>query len=1242
MGDQHCHTPESIRTREDLASALADLRESAGLTVRQLAQKSGVPQGTIGSWSAGHHVPTKANEPMLRKMLGACGVTDFTEQTAWLHAVERVRATAGRRTAASEPPYLGLRSFSESDAQRFFGRAELTELLRTQVMAAMGNQGADRVLVVIGASGSGKSSLLRAGLIPALRHERLDVCLVLPGRHPLESLWAVPHSTDVIVVDQFEEAWTLCPDEIERRGFLDAITGEDSDPIIVLGLRADFFAAAAAEPGLLAALNERSTVVGPLTASALRHVIVEPARSAGCDVAPEMVNLLLTELRPHGTEYAHDVGALPLLSHALLETWRRAARNTLTVADYQAVGGIGGAIEQRAEQLFGQLTEHHQHIARKLFLRLVNLDDQTHTRRRVRRSELLFDEDAVDMVLDQFAHSRLLTVEAQTVSISHEALIGAWERLTDWMNADREGLILHRRLTLAAQNWDDSGRDPSALLGATRLPPILEWAECGDHDHELNVLEREFLTASVDHNQRVRDGERRRRRRLQQMVAALAVLLVVAVTAALLAIASRASARLARDEAVSRQVAGAAIRLRDTDPALAAQLALAAYRINPTIEARSAVLDASAVHTPVRLTGPPGNTLVTPGPGDALLVWAADGTTSLLRTSDGKPHLTTTPLPTMASLIAMALSPDTGLLARASDSTIELWNVGNWDTPTLLGAIPAQAIKSLAFGPDGRTVVAGTDGPEIRRWQIDDPSRPTELAPLHLPGGQTIVAVDVTGKRLAAGGKFRSLRVWNIAGPEATLLLDLPPDGPLDTIQAVQFSPNGSMLAIGTRSSQVQRWRFNDTTPPTQLPTLGGFTSYVNDLAFSPDGNRLAAASSDNSIRIWTLADDTLELSLPNPAVVGSVRFAGNATVVSAGVDGTTRLWPLPAVTLSGARAKIEFMAFNGAGTTLLVGPGRGETRSYLWDLTNPRTPQPIQPLDIPHDDTPTGAVAISPNGTLAAVGTTSGQVYLWDISTRSLPRYITAIQAVPSLVATLLFTADGTKLIAGSQDHPVITIWNLTNPVSPQRLSLLDTGHSRPRDIAIDQSATLLAAGTNADLVQLWDIGDPANPRNLLSLDDFDGTVNRIAISPDGAVLAASGHEPTVHLFDVRDPRNPRPVAQLIGPVEPAYSLAFSPNGRTLARSGNGGIWLWDTSTPNQPHVLANLTADQGRVNDAKFGRDGQFLTGAGENRIVHLWTTDPDKVADDICVSGSTTLTATEWERHIPDYPSRSLCPT
>lgn len=1238
MGPDGVRDPESVRTREELAEALTRLRESAGLTVRQLAQQSGVPQGTIGSWSAGHHVPTKATEPMVRKLLGACGVGP-PGQDAWLAAIGRVREATGRRIGG-EPPYLGLRSFRESDADRFFGRDELTEQLAAQVSRTVGNSGPDRIVLVIGASGSGKSSLLRAGLVPALRRAAIEVSFVLPGRHPVESLEAVPDSAGVVVVDQFEEVWTLCAEETERQRFFDRLGRSDATAVIVLGLRADFFARAAAEPVLLPALNARSTVVGPLTAEALRRIIVEPARSGGYDVQPELVNLLLGELQPPGSEAAHDIGALPLLSHALLETWRRAGRNILTVADYQAAGGIGGAVEQRAEQLYRLLSEHHRHSARRLFLRLVNVGDQTYTRRRVRRSELLFD-DATDETIEQFAQGRLLTVEEQTVSLSHEALIGAWGRLTAWMNEDRDGLILHRGLTVAAQHWADSGREPSTLLGPARLVAIRAWAEQGDHERELNLLEREFLTASSDHDRRAREVERGRRRRLQWLVVTLAMLLAVAITAAMIAVGQRADARLARDQAVSRQVAGEAIRLRDTDPALAAQLALAAYRINPTMEARSAVMDASAVHTPVRLAGPAGDTLVTSGPENAVLVWAADGKTALLSTGAGDPQLIATPLPAMTSRLAMALSTGTALLARASSTTIELWDVRDWNAPARVAALEVSAPRSLAFGPDGRTLIAGTDGAAVRRWRLDDPAHPGELPSLELPGGQAILAVDATGKRLAAGGKDRSLRVWDIATPEPALLLDVGPSVSLDNVQALRFSPDGSMLAAGTRASQVLRWRFDRTRAPLALPALTGFTSYVNDLAFSPDGTRLAAASSDTSTRIWSLADDSLELTLPNPGVVGSVRFAGNTTVVTGSVDGTTRLWPIPSPALAAAHAKVEFISVDKSGQTLLVGAGRGETRSYLWDLSEPRAPKARQALDLPTDDSPTGAVALAPNGSLAAVGAASGKVYLWDLTAPAAPRYLTAVQAVPSLVAALFFIPDGTKLVAGSQDHPVISVWDVAKPFAPQQLCAIDTGSERPRNVTVDHTSTVLAVGTNTDLVQLWDFRDPTSPHRLPSLTGFDGTVNRVALSPVAPLLAVGGHEPTVRLFNVADPTNPRLVAQLQGPIEPAYALAFSPDGHMLARGGNGGIWLWDITAPQRPRVIANVTADQGRINDTRFVGDGLLLAGAGEKRTVHLWATDPDQAAAAVCLSGSTPLTTTEWNRHIPDYVPRTLCP-
>ncbi|WP_280411501.1 helix-turn-helix domain-containing protein, partial [Nocardia asiatica] len=549
--------PLSVSNREEFAVAFRRLRTEAGLTVRQVVERSGCLHGTVSGWFAGHHVPTEQNERMFRDVLAACGVEDAQAQQRWLAAVRQVRPTTGRKRHRGPIPYLGLEAFQPDDAEWLFGRTELTQELGQRIAALAGAPA--RILVVIGASGSGKSSLLRAGLLPALREAGGTVSVCTPGTHPGRALAAAP-AAEVVIIDQFEETWTLCPDPAERAEFLAALATAVPERVYVLGLRADFYHHAAEHPVLHDALAHQSVLVGPLSKDALREAIVEPARKANWTVEDELVQLLVVELAPRGSTAAHDTGALPLLSHALLETWQRSTRRRMTVADYNAVGGIAGAVEQTAETVFRGLTEPQRQIARRTFLRLLNVDEEAVTRRRVQRPELFFDDDSVsdvNVVIERFATHRLLTVEEETVEITHEALVGAWSRMTRWVNQDRETLTVHRRLTEATHVWLDNDHDPSLLLGPARLEFVQDWASTDGHDRDLNQSEREYIAASVAHQAEVRARERRRTRILQEMVVGLAIALVAAIVLTVVALVARSNAAQARDEAMSRQIAPA-------------------------------------------------------------------------------------------------------------------------------------------------------------------------------------------------------------------------------------------------------------------------------------------------------------------------------------------------------------------------------------------------------------------------------------------------------------------------------------------------------------------------------------------------------------------------------------------------------------------------------------------------------------------------------------------------------------
>ena len=662
-----------LRHDQDFGRELTALRERASLTIRDVAKAVGVPDSTIGGYFSGRHLPPLRPPDQLQKILRACGVTDPVVIEEWVATLHRLRRLPGRRPADAPIPYRGLASFQPDEAGWFFGRENLIDVVVSHLGELYRDGG---LLFVVGPSGSGKSSLLRAGVIPALRSGVLGepgsatwpMALFTPGTGPIEELAgqlarvtgldssslaatlrsrpessaelirqampateaAKPADGDgraaghveqclVMVIDQFEEVFTACSDERERAAFIAALSAASRRPagdlrpaaLVVLGLRADFYPHALRYPELVSALQHWQVLVGPMTEPELRSAITEPARKARLEIEDGLVELVLRDLAPAagdaGPRTAHESGSLPLMSHALLATWERAGRGRLTVADYQESGGIEGAVASSAERAFGELTGAQQELARQIFLRLVHVaDDTADTRRRVSRDELLFRDDDAQHVLDLFIDRRLITADTDEVEIAHEALLSAWPRLRGWIDADRAGGRIQRQLSGAAEIWRDSDRDAHALYRGVRLASATDWADDPVHRAGLNVLERDFLQASAEHQAAEERAARRRTRGLQQLVAALGALTLVAGFLAIFAFQQKAAATHQRDLAISRQVAIDANQLRTTEPALAAQLALAAYRVSPTPEARSSLLESYSGPAVTRILGPPG------------------------------------------------------------------------------------------------------------------------------------------------------------------------------------------------------------------------------------------------------------------------------------------------------------------------------------------------------------------------------------------------------------------------------------------------------------------------------------------------------------------------------------------------------------------------------------------------------------------------------------------------------------
>jgi WD40 repeat protein len=1317
-----------IRTRHDFARELTLLRERAGRTVRDVAKITGVPPATIGGYFGGRHLPPVKPATMLRDILAACGVTDPAVVEQWQRTLLRVRRAPGRRPATAPVPYRGLETFQPEHAEWFYGRENLTQLLVELLLDKYKTGG---FLVVVGPSGSGKSSLLRAGMIPAVRSGGLGMTgahtwpllLLVPGQHPLAELadqlaamtgrdrekvrkdllehpsgtldQARRALTDagagagvdprevadaarvVVVVDQFEEVFTACTDDDERQAFIAALHaaagGEPSAAqpstesaaacgaaaLVVLGLRADFYGHALRHPLLVPALQSTQVVVGPMTEEQLRLAIVEPARRANIDIEEGLVELLLRDLSPaldSAPQGAHDAGALPLLSHALRATWERGHRRTLTVADYQEAGGIHGAVARSAEDVFCNLTPAQQRLARQIFLRLVHVaDDSSDTRRRVARTELPLDDSDGEWVLERFIEQRLITAGSDRVEITHEALLVAWPRLREWLDTDRAGLRTHRQLTVAAEAWRDSGRDPQALYRGGRLSAAREWHAVASRRADLNALEREFLEASIEHDVAELLAVRRRARRLQQLLAALTALALVAGFFAVYAFQQRRVADHERDLAISRQLAITANQLRTTNVALAAQLSLAAYRVAPTVEARSSLLDSYATPTASRVLGPAGviQSVAVTQDGRTMAAGGADFGVRVWGVADpGHPRPAGSPLRGhTATIYSAAFSPDGHTLATGSgDKTVRLWSVGGTDGPTALATLtgPGSTVYAVAFSPDGHTLAAASADRTVRLWNVVDPATPVVTGPpLTGPEGYVqSVAFSPDGHFLAAGSADKTVRLWNVENPQRAVALGGPLRGPGKTVFSVAFSPDGRTLAAGSADKAVHLWDVSRPDHPVAAgPPLTGASGWVNSVGFSPDGRTLAAASSDEKVWLWDVPSRRVSAMLPHPAPVTSAVFTRDphSLTTSAG-DGVLRRWDVPGPIITGPVDSVFNTAFDAHTHTMAL--ASNDNTVSLWNVTDPRHPTPLGPTltNAGRLARASGAATLSPDRHTLAVGNVDGSVQLWDVADPARPVPLpTRLTGHTATIEALSFSPDGHILAIASDDHTA-SLWDVTDPGRPARIgSPLTEPTNYVYSPAFSPDARTLAVGTADNVVHLWDITDPARPRPRgRPLTGPASYVFTVAFSPDGRTLAVGSADNTVRLWDVTNADHPVALGPpLTGPDNYVWAVAFSPDGRTLAAgAGDGTIWLWDVTDRRHPEIRATLKGHTGSVYIIAFDTDRSVLASGGADKQARLWDTDPDRVAAYICATAGDPITRDEWAKYVPGLPYHPPC--
>jgi WD40 repeat protein/energy-coupling factor transporter ATP-binding protein EcfA2 len=894
--------------------------------------------------------------------------------------------------APGDSPYQGMAYYDVADADRFFGRealtAELVDHLRQQPL-----------LAVVGASGSGKSSLVRAGVMPALQGKmplvdgkqppagsaRWAYHLITPTARPLESLAAsLTRSSEsvtatstliddlgrdarslhlyarrlvsgeqrlVLLVDQFEELFTLCKNETEQGAFVDNLlyaAQPDHDPknsvvTLVLTLRADFYHHCARFPALRMALENQQKYIGAMTRDELRRAIEEPAKAGRWEFQAGLVEQLLQDV-------GQEPGALPLLSHALLETWQRRRGRTLTLAGYHAAGGVQGAIAKTADDVYSRFTDEQKTIARIIFLRLTELGEGVQdTRRRVRPAELKLTQanpDAVQQVLKTLADARLVTTDDDEIQVAHEALIRNWQTLREWLDDDREGNRTQRRLTEAANQWVEFGKEPTLLYRSVLLQQAQGWLQ--STIDPPNQIEMAFLQASQREaeaeakraadlaaereanrqreleNQRQLAAEQIRRAHILRNAVVVATLLfLLAATAA--GVSYYLNGELSKTNGTLRSTLAETQRLSRIARArqLAAQsdaavgtnyplsLLLATEALTNTWSSTNPLFIGgvqSALHA--RLEGQPGGIPLFDNEGAVRSVaFSSDGKWLASGSEDGTVRVwqvearATGPVVLRgheARVTSVAFSSDGKWLASGSrDGKLRVWAVGGWaDEPRVLRG-PEDIVLSVAFSGDSKWL-GSSAGRTLQVWQVGVWAAEPVVLPL-FPFYEDYedivlsVAFSSDGKWLASGSVNGIVQAWSVEVSETGSAGLSGGHGHMADISSVAFSSDGQWFASGNADKTIEVWSAGARWDPQVF--LLGHEADVSSVAFSGDGKWLASGSADKTVRVWSVGAWLAEpvVLRGHEAAVTSVAFSGNGKWLASGsVDGTVRVWTIP------------------------------------------------------------------------------------------------------------------------------------------------------------------------------------------------------------------------------------------------------------------------------------------------------------------------------------------------------------
>ncbi|MFI2206048.1 caspase family protein [Streptomyces sp. NPDC020192] len=1131
--------------------------------------------------------------------------------------------------AAAPCPFRGLRSFGAEDARYFFGRDEAVADVTRLVLGG-------GLIAVVGASGSGKTSLLRAGVIPALeaRAEGWTVATMKPGTATPTTQLAqcsaalADHDRAMLLIDQFEELFTADATEDERARFVTGLAAlAGGSATVVIAIRADFYEACTRYPKLVRALEGRQVVVGPLHPEQLREVIERPAKAAGLFLEDGLADTLLQDARVHRA--GEHTAVLPLLSHALLVTWQQKSGTLLTLSGYRATGGIDKAIALTAEEAYKALAPGDRPHVRGLLLRLVRLGEgMEDTRRRLLLGDLAAPDhiDTARRVLRVLGEARLVTVDADSIEIAHEALLYAWPRLRAWIEEDRAALLTLQQLSDAARAWDQAGRQETDLYRGPRLDTAAHAASRQQANDGtggvLGPVTHDFLDRSLEHRDRQQHAARRARRTRRTVTATVCVLALLASVVSFISVREHRQAAHQAALIRSTDLAADASALSATDPGLAAQLAVAAYRSAPTQDATTQLYTALAapLDSVVGDTGHQVLRIATQRDGDLAAASSTDGSVRIWDLATPSVPVLKATLHT-AGAAGIALAPRGRLLAAVCPTARDLclWSLADPRKPSVVGRLPRSAdaphghlkIMSMAINPDGTLLAAASPFGTTLVWSIAEPAHPRLVAELPTPTSRksdalAAVAFSPRGNLLATtilGGKTR---LWNLSRPSAPASTATIAKG----YASVAFNPEGTMLsAVG--DSDFGLWRTDNPSKPRSVKIdefafSGSDLTNLMAMAFSPDGTRLAVSglgSFHNNGQLCLLnlsparlTDSATPTCTPTGFGTLALAYLRGGALLSGGPDGVVRSWraALPQVDDVNVPYLPSGWDFSRSGH-LMAGPvstsssfSSPASTIGIWD-----TSAPHRVATIKLSDTVEQAHFIGPDNTLLSVAQ-DGRVQLWDLHDPHHPVRGASLGTAnfPTrgslIISTGVFADRAGDLVTVPGSDGRVHLWHITDARHAAEAGSLRLPASDDWSGILHDGRTAFVATPKG--IEWWDTSDPRHPvrGGTTQLADANqeslvaqGNVMAVSIPQQSATYGGN----TVRLFQVTAGRV-RVSTSLPGVIGTAVEM--SDDSRLLAATGNGDgtVRLWDISDPRHPRTgttVRTLQKTQGIVFDPR-----------------------------------------------------------